>query len=141
MASFQIVVICAFVNIVLLSAFVNSHVEENSIQNDDTNKNAGASGLPETPTSTVGSTPNSVLCNIYIYSLNLYLYIIKVKYLLCMITTFEFSFFSVERLFQLKRSEQKDALKRITNIQNHEKQKKLLTLVITKIMEVSNFNF
>jgi len=64
MASFQTVVICAFVNIVLLTAFVNSHVEENSIQNDDTNKNAGASGLPETPTSTVGSTPNSVLCNI-----------------------------------------------------------------------------
>ncbi|KAI9564286.1 hypothetical protein GHT06_008024 [Daphnia sinensis] len=41
-----------------------------------------------------------------------------------------------ERLFQLKRSEQKDAVQRILAIKSVEKQNKLLKLVITKIMEV-----
>lgn len=42
----------------------------------------------------------------------------------------------VERLFQLKRSEQKDAVQRIAEVKSIEKQRKLLELVITKIMEV-----
>ncbi|KZS21485.1 Coiled-coil domain-containing protein 134 [Daphnia magna] len=41
-----------------------------------------------------------------------------------------------ERLFQLKRNEQKDAVQRILAIKSVEKQNKLLKLVITKIMEV-----
>ncbi|XP_046453275.1 coiled-coil domain-containing protein 134-like [Daphnia pulex] len=41
-----------------------------------------------------------------------------------------------DRLFQLKRSEQKDAVQRIAEVKSIEKQRKLLELVITKIMEV-----
>jgi hypothetical protein len=47
----------------------------------------------------------------------------------------------VERLFQLKRSEQKDAVQRIAEVKSIEKQRKLLELVITKIMEVVGLTF
>jgi hypothetical protein len=47
----------------------------------------------------------------------------------------------VERLFHLKRGEQKDAVQRIAKVKSIEKQHKLLELVITKIMEVAEVKF
>jgi len=47
----------------------------------------------------------------------------------------------VERLFRLKRSEQKEAVQRIAEVKSIEKQHKLLELVITKIMEVVGEKF
>lgn len=47
----------------------------------------------------------------------------------------------VERLFQHKRSEHKDAVQRIVGMKSIEKQNKLLELVITKIMEVGKTLF